>query len=267
MYFINVCLCYPKTWYMYIYSLLKTKLKQLHCPYISLQVGSVRAGLPSDVSCKVIRTPAFTRSGNEEPVVVQTHLEASDLVMSVAMWLFAPGSICWVQIHQLGSVRCRRDTSSSLKILLVSLEVLDRWSWRCGRCGCVVIGIRIEDLGHQHTDPSWRWKATTIEVVASCLEATSYLDCLCEVSFIWDLNDITPRALVVLGENRRGVFHFGWAWSRWSVVPRAWSWSDLFAAFGHNWMSNGHRWAVTVGWFTLDGSVDGTKPLWYNIHL
>lgn len=228
--------------------------------YISLQIGTVRTRLPSDVARKVVWAPAFARPRNEEPVVVQTHLEASDLVVAITMRLFTAGRSRAVQIHQLGTVRCRRDSSSPLQILLVRLEILDGWrrSGR-GRCG-VVVGVRIEYLSDQHADPAGRREATAVQVVTASLQAAGDFDRLGEVTFVGNLDDIAPGTLIVLGEHGSGVFHLGRAGSWWSVVSRAGSGSDFFASFGNDRMGNRHWGSSTVRGFTLNSSVYGAKP-------
>lgn len=44
-----------------------------------------RGSLSTDVLGEVIRAPAFAGAGDEEPIVVETHLKAPDLIVAIAV--------------------------------------------------------------------------------------------------------------------------------------------------------------------------------------
>lgn len=96
-----------------------------------------------DVFSEVVRPPALAGPRDQEPVVVESNLEATDLVIAVADLR-----------RLLLLLRCGfvgRHASSLLKVLLVLLEVLQR---RRG-AGLILLGrVGVEDLGDEQRKPS-----------------------------------------------------------------------------------------------------------------
>lgn len=211
---------------------------------LELQVADGGAGLPSDVACEVVGPPALARSGNQEPVVIQTHFEASNFVVAIAVDVLVFG----LSLGGVGGFVAGRSAGSLLQILLVGLKVLDR---RCGRGRrgrrAVVLGVRVEDLRDQQADPAGRRQTPAVEVVAPRLQASRHLNRLREVSLVRDLDDVPPRALVVFREHWRRVFHLGRTRSGWPFV--AGDVSGLLAALGHM------HWPVVA----LDRPVEGAE--------
>jgi hypothetical protein len=85
--------------------------------------------------------------------------------------------------------------------------------------------------------------------VALCLETSRDLNGLCEISFVGDLDDVSPAALEVFGEHWRHIFDLGWAWSRWALI--LWLQRNRFlASFSNQLAADG---------FTLNSSIEGTE--------
>lgn len=176
---------------------------------IELQIAATR--LSSNVTGKIVWSPAFARARNEEPVVVEAHFEAADFIVSIAMDLFLR-----LIVLNGSCIRCARRASTLLQILLIGLEILH------GRCRSRGRGeffnIWIEDLGYQQANPARRWQTSAIQIVASRLQATSHFHRLCEIALVRDLDDVAPRALVVFSKYRCGILHFGRAWCGWTFI-------------------------------------------------
>lgn len=85
--------------------------------------------------------------------------------------------------------------------------------------------------------------------MAFSLKTSRDLDGLREVSFVWNLNHISPAALEVLGEHRCDVFDLGWTWSRRTLVLLL-NWNSFFSSFGDQLAADG---------FALNSAVKSTK--------
>lgn len=50
--------------------------------------------------------------------------------------------------------------------------------------------------------------------MANCqnLQASSYFNSLCQITFIWNLNHISPQSLIILSKNWSSIFSFGLTW-------------------------------------------------------
>lgn len=97
-----------------------------------------------DVFSEVVWSPALARARHQEPVVVESNLEAADLVVAVA-------DLRRLLLLLLRSGFVRRHAGPLLEVLLVLLEVLER-----GRgAGLVLLGrVGVEDLGDEKRKPS-----------------------------------------------------------------------------------------------------------------
>lgn len=112
-------------------------------------------------------------------------------------------------------------TSALLQKLLIGLKILHRWNWCAGRCWCTVV-IWIKYFGDKHTNPSWWRQTTAIQIMATWLQAPCYFDSLREIAFVWNLNHISPGALIILCKHRRCIFYFCGARGWWTFVPAKW---------------------------------------------
>lgn len=82
-----------------------------------------------------------------------------------------------------------------------------------------------------------------------CLKTSRDFDCLCEISFIWDLHNVSPAALEVLSEDWRDVLDFGGARRRWSLV--LWlSWNCFISSLSDE---------LTADRLTLNGTIKSTE--------
>lgn len=113
---------------------------------------------------------------------------------------------------------CRWSTSALLQKLLIGLKILHRWNWCAGRCWCTVV-IWIKYFGDKHTNPSWWRQTTAIQIMATWLQAPCYFDSLREIAFVWNLDHISPGALIILCKHRRCIFYFCGARGWWTFVP------------------------------------------------
>lgn len=115
------------------------------------------------------------------------------------------------------AIRCCRQTGTFLQILLIGLEILNG-RCRCGRCGCVLIRIWIENFRHQHADPSRRRQTATIQIVTPSLQTPSHLNGLRKITFVWYLDYVSPGALIVFRKHRCSVFDFSGTWCGRTII-------------------------------------------------
>ena len=154
--------------------------------------------LLSCVLCKEIIFPAFAAARDEEPVIVEADVEASQVVVTVAVLTRTASS----------------GTPRSFQQVLVQVgggAGLDGLPARCWLVSRVPreIGVRIVDLSHKQAHPSekesclqkcffcspGRSKAGALKELALGAEALDHLHGLGEVALIRDLNHIPPNTL------------------------------------------------------------------------
>lgn len=102
-----------------------------------------------------------------------------DLLRAQGMWLPL------IIFHRL--LICSRHSVIRGKVIEVGAG---RGHWqRIGEAG-----VRVENLGHQQGNPSWRFVAGAVHEIALRLDTRRFLDRLREVTLMWDLDDILPHS-------------------------------------------------------------------------
>merc|ERR1712192_68755 len=176
-----------------------------HCD-IEILFSELLKSLLSCVLCKEIIFPAFAAARDEEPVIVEADVEATQVVVTVAVLTRAapsgaPRSFQQVLV-QVGGGAC--------------LDWLSAWCWLVARVARE-IGVRIVDLSHKQAYPPGRSKAGALQELALSAEALDHLHGLGEVALVWNLNHVPPHTLIVLGKNRCDILDGRWTGGHWLI--------------------------------------------------
>lgn len=168
--------------------------------WLYLQIGATDR-LSSNIACEIVWSPAFTRAGYQEPIVVEANFKATNLIVSITVYRFliAIQLLWWIRRWSVRGWCC---TGSLLQILLVVIEILDGRCW-CAGCRRYTIIIWIKDFSNQHADPTRRRQTTTIQIMATWLQTPCHFNRLRKIAFVWNLNDIPPWSYNHINEHTK----------------------------------------------------------------